>query len=222
MLGGDVAGWRICFQSFGEENFDMNALGKLLLLAALGLTTLPAAAPAQPAMRGPYVLIVRTDAGKDSVPRGSPLFDSIQDAMVGDLRARGFRVFDEAVIPRDVLPAAQSGNAAELIEMARLVKVPIDVLVVTQISVSVRPMQHVRDAFKPGISVVGRMTKVRSGEPLGRFETGGDIDFPLIREDCAASQECLLKSIANEAQQIGSAAGTALATRLAAETQHGN
>jgi hypothetical protein len=193
----------------------VNAFSKLLAVAALGLTALPAAAPAQPGPRGPNVLIVGADTDKDAMPRGTPVFDKIQDMIAGQLRSRGFHVFDETVIPKDALPAGGlPREPAELVATAKLAKVPMDVIVVTQIYASVRPMPNLQDTYKPSIRVVARMTKVGSGEPLGRYEFGDDIDFPMLPGKCA---ECLLNSFGHDAQQIGLAVGNGLATAIAAD-----
>jgi hypothetical protein len=195
----------------------MNALGKLLLLAALGLTVLPAVAPAQPETRAPNILIVGADAAEDSVPRGGPAFESIRDVIADALRSRGFHVFDESAIPKEALPpGGLPATPAELAEAAKLAKVTIDAVVVIQISTSVQRLKNVVGAFKQSIRIVARMTKVRSGELLGRFEFGDDLDLPLLPESCAASRECLMRSIASEARLIGRLVGGSLAVHLAA------
>lgn len=201
----------------------MNALGGLLALAAFGLTVLPAAAPAQTGLRGPNVLIVGTDVDKDAIPRGNAAFDSIRDAIAGAIRNRGFHVFDETAIPKDALPASGlPREPSELVETAKLAKVPIDIVVVVQISASVRPMRNVQDAYKPLLHVVERLTKVRSGEFLGRYEFGSDIDFPALAGSCATTRECLLDSFGRQARVIGLAAGNALSTVLAADIRPEN
>jgi hypothetical protein len=191
----------------------VNTWNKFLALAALGLAALPAAAMAQ---RGPTILILGTDTDQGAVPRGAAIFGKVQDAIAETLKGRGFHVFDETAIPRDVLPAGGlPRDPAELIETAKLAKVPIDVVVVTQISASIRSMPFMRDHYKPIIHVVDRMTAVRSGELLGRYDFGEDIDFPLLPGDCAMSRECLLESVGRDARVIGQAVGSALASKLA-------
>jgi hypothetical protein len=106
----------------------------------------------------------------------------------------------------------------ELLETAKLAQAPIDVIVVFQIYTSIRPLLAVRDTFKPFIRVDGRMIRVRSGQDLGGFEFGSDIDFPPIPGVCVNGEpprECLLESFGNEARLIGSSVGNALATKLA-------
>jgi hypothetical protein len=198
----------------------MNALDKLLALAALGLMVFPGAAPAQPGPRGPNIMIIGTDIDKDAIPRGHPAFDRIQGVIADQLRARGLHVFDETAIPKDALP--QSGvprEPSELVDTAKLARVPIDVIVVPQISARVRPMRTVADTYKPSIRVSVRMMRAGSGELVGRYDYGDDIDFPPLSGSCATSRDCLLEVFGSEAQLIGLAVGNAVATYLAADVR---
>jgi hypothetical protein len=193
----------------------VNALGKFLALAAFGLAALPVSAPAQ---RGPNVLIVGTDTDKNAVPRGTPALDSVQETIAGQLRSRGFHVFDETVISKSALPGGVlPREPSELIEAAKLANTPIDVIVITQMSVSTRQMQMVSNAYKPSINVTARMTKVRNGESVGRYAYGDDIDLPVVPGSCATSPECLFKVVGDGARMIGMAVGNAVATMLAAD-----
>jgi hypothetical protein len=202
----------------------MKTLGKLLALAGLaaglGLVVSHTAASAQTGPRGPNVMIAGEDADKDTIPRGNRNFNRIQRAIAEQLVARGFHVFDETAITKDVLP--QGGvrrQLPELLETAKLAQAPIDVIVVFDIYASVRPLQAVRDTFRPVIRVDGRMIRVHAGQDLGGFEYGSDIELPPIPGTCVNGEpprECLLESFGNEARLIGSAVGDALATKLAA------
>ncbi len=197
----------------------MNALGKLLALAALGLAAFNTAAMAQTGPRGPSIMIVGEDADKDTIPRGNRNFNRIERAVADQLIARGFKVYDETAITMNVLP--QGGvrrQLPELLETAKLAQAPIDVIVVFQIYASIRPLQFVRDTFKPFIRIDGRMIRVRGGQDLGGYEFGSDIDFPPLPGVCVNGEpprECLIESVGNEARLIGSAVGNALATKLA-------
>jgi hypothetical protein len=201
----------------------MNTFGKLLALAglgsALGLAAFNTAAMAQTGPRGPNIMIAGEDADKDTIPRGNRNFNRIVRAIAEQLVARGFKVFDETAITRDILP--QGGvrrQLPELLETAKLAQTPIDVIVVFQIYASVRPILAVRDTFKPFIRVDGRMIRVRGGQDLGGYEFGSDIEFPPIPGVCVNGdppRECLLESFGNEARLIGSSVGNALATKLA-------
>jgi hypothetical protein len=197
----------------------MKTLGKLLALAALGLAAFHTAASAQTGPRGPNVMIAGEDADKDTIPRGNRNFNRIQRAIAEQLVTRGFHVFDETAITKDVLP--QGGvrrQLPELLETAKLAQAPIDVIVVFQVYASVRPAQHVRDTFKPFVRIDGRMIRVRGGQDLGGFEYGSDIEMPPIPGSCVNGEpprECLLESFGSEARLIGTAVGNGLATKLA-------
>ncbi len=199
----------------------MKTFVKILTVAAVGLTMFHTArASAEPTgPRGPNIMIAGEDADKDTIPRGNRNFNRIERAIAEQLVARGFKVFDETAITRDILP--QGGvrrQLPELLETAKLAQAPIDVIVVFQIYASVRPILAVRDTFKPFIRVDGRMIRVRGGQDLGGYEFGSDIEFPPIPGVCVNGdppRECLLESFGNEARLIGSSVGNALATKLA-------
>lgn len=197
----------------------MKTLGKLVALAALGLSVFHTGASAQTGPRGPNIMIAGEDADKDTIPRGNRNFNRIERAIAEQMVARGFKVFDETAITRDILP--QGGvrrQLPELLETAKLAAAPIDVIVTFQIYASVRPILAVRDTFKPFIRVNGRMIRVRAGQDLGGYEFGEDIEFPPLPGTCVNGEpprECLLESFGNEARLIGSAVGNGLATKLA-------
>ncbi len=62
----------------------------------------------------------------------------------------------------------------------------------------------------------------RSGEFLGRYEFGSDIDFPVLADICATSREGLLDSFGREARMLGLAVGNELSTVLAADVRGAN
>jgi hypothetical protein len=176
------------------------------------------------APHSPNVMIVGEDADKDTLPRFNRNFNRILRAVADRLIARGFKVYDETLLTMDILP--QGGvrrELPELLETARYagqkVGVPIDIVVVFQVYPSVRKLERVRDTFKPFVRIAGRMIKVRSGQDLGGYEFGPDIDFPILPASCVLGDppnECLHESFGNEARLIADAVGDALATKLAA------
>src|SRR5215470_15075738 len=103
------------------------------------------------------IMIAGEDADKDTIPRTNRNFNRILRAVADQLIARGFKVYDETAISMDVLP--QGGvrrQLPELLETAKYVSAPIDVIVVFQIYGSVRKMQYTQ-AYKPFIRIDGRM-----------------------------------------------------------------
>ncbi len=199
----------------------MNALGKLLVFAALGMTAVfSTAASAQNGPRGPNVLIVGEDADKDTIPRGSVNFNRIERALAEKLIERGFTVYDETAITMDVAP--QGGvrrELPELLQMAKIAKVPIEVIVVFQIYANVRPMPYMKNVLQPFVRVDGRLIRVRPGQVLGNFEYGSDIEFEPLPQICrnadGLDRTCVLESFGNQARLIGEGVGKALATKLA-------
>jgi hypothetical protein len=214
----------------------MNTFGKIIALAALGLTALttaaaasseskPAAPPPGPTAlpRGPNVLIVGEDADKDTLPRFNRNFNRILRAVAERFIRHGFKVYDETALTMDILP--QGGVRRELPELLETARYagqkmgsPIDVVVVFQVYPSVRKLQAVR-GYKPFVRIAGRMIKVRSGQDLGGYEFGPDIEFPILPESCVNGDppnECLHESFGNEARLIADAVGDTLADKLAA------
>src|SRR5215470_7071606 len=195
----------------------MNALGKLLALAALGVTAFNATASAEPP-RGPNIIIAGEDADKDTIPRGNRNFNRIQRAIAEQLLARGFKVFDETAVTPHLPQGRKRRQLPELLQSAKWAKAPIDIIVVFQIYASVRPMPHVHDTYQPFVRVDGRLLKVRGGQDLGGFEFGSDIEFGPIPGSCVNGKppgECVIEAVGDQARLIGSAVGNALATKLA-------
>jgi hypothetical protein len=204
--------------SLGEDF--VTALRKLLAPAVLGLMALPAAAQTPPAPRNAYILIVDTDLEKDAIPRGNLTLDRVQGGIADELKSRGFHVFEAAIL-KDVLGGRLPREPSDLVEAARLPRVPIDVIIVTQITAKVRPLEMAH-AYKPFIHVAVRMMSARSGELVGRYDFGDDLDLPPMPESCATSRECLLDTLGSQAPLIGSAVGNAVATKLAAHVRFNN
>lgn len=178
-------------------------------------------AMAQAGPRGPSVMILGEDADKDTIPRGNVNFNRIQRAIAEQLIARGFKVYDETATTMDVLPqGAVRRELPELLQIAKLAKSPIDVVVVFQIYAAVRDMKYVRGAMQPSVRVDGRLIRVRGGQDLGNFEYGSDIELDPIPQSCRTGDQvdrtCLLETFGTQARVIGSAVGNGLATKLAA------
>jgi hypothetical protein len=202
----------------------MNTLGKLFMLAALGLTVFNTAASAEPRPHSPNIMIVGEDADKDTIPRFNRNFNRIMRVVTEQLVAQGFRVFDETALTMDSIP--QGGVRRELPELlatARIagqkVRVPVDYVLVFQIYASVRQVPHVRETYQPFVRIDGRMINVRSGRDMGGYEFGSDFELMTISADCVHSNppnECLLEEVGNQARDLGASLGKGLALKLAA------
>jgi hypothetical protein len=164
-------------------------------------------------------MIVGEDADHDTIPRTNRNVNRILRTVADQLIARGFHVYDETAITMDRLPlGGVRRQLPELLETAKLAAAPIDVIVVFSIYGSARQVPFVRDTYKPFIRVEGRMIRVRSGQDLGGYEAGSDIEFPPIPGSCVNGdppRECLLETFGHEARLIGDGVGGALATKLA-------
>jgi hypothetical protein len=197
----------------------MKALGKLLTLAALGLAVVHTPASAQTGPRGPNVMVFGEDADTDTIPRGNRNFNRIQRAITEQLIARGFKAYNEVANTADILPQGRVRRQLdEMIEIAKVSQSPIDVMVVFQIYASIRPTR-LPDTFRPFVRVDGRIMRTRSGQELGNFEAGNDLELPVIPGTCVRGEpprECLIEKFGDNARLIGTAVGNALATKLAA------
>jgi hypothetical protein len=196
----------------------MKAFGKLFVTVALGLTAFAVAASAQTGPRSPVIMIAGDDAAEDAVLRGTATFDHMQHTIAEHLRIRGYKVFEEEdVTSRPGSPPNRTRRQTpELIDVAKLAKVPVDVIVVIQVHVVVRPVGQVRDLFRPSIRVDARYLTVRDGQPLGNYTFGDDIDLPPIPGHCANDKPCLLQHLGPPAELMAQAMGHGLAVKLAA------
>lgn len=197
----------------------MNTLGKILVLAAAGVAAFGTAASAQTGPRGPNIMIAGEDADPGTLPRGEDSFNRVERAIAEQLIARGFKVYDETAITQDLLPQGRvRRKLPELLEIAKLAKTPIDVIVVFELHFWAKPMKYVHDAFQPSVRVTGRMIRVRGGQDLGNYEYGSDIELDPIPGSCVRipNDRCVEEAVGNQARPIGSAVGNGLATKLAA------
>jgi len=196
----------------------MSAFRNLLLAAALGATVVSTGTAAH--ARGPNILVVSEDADKDTIPRNNRVFNRVLAEISEALIAKGFQVYDETAVSLAIAPPGTPRRTdAELITIARAVsRPPIDLLASFQIYASAKKVPFARFT-KPEVRVSARLLNVKGNQNLGFFEAGGDLDLDPLPLDCtepSIDKECLLEKVGMQARSIGSAAGQALAEKLAA------
>jgi hypothetical protein len=184
------------------------------LAATLGLLALSAISPAtaqdNPAKKV-NVLIVSEDNDTETVPRGNRMFNRVIATLQETLNVRYFQVYDEnSVAASFTQPGKVRRSDVEMIEIARAVRPPMDVLIVFQVYASARKAND-SDIVRPEIRIPGRILDLRSGQAVGNFEVGG-FELPPLPRNC--DRECLLEKVGDEARILGTNLAGALGDKL--------
>jgi hypothetical protein len=161
-------------------------------------------------------MVAIDDADKDTLPRGTVNSDRIQRAIAGRLVAGGYAVYDEAHVVPDLPPARTKRSDAQLLAGAKLVKTPVDVIIVSQVYSWIALEPKMSGAFRPSISVDVHYLRVRDGQYLGNYSSGR-VELPLIEGECAKNGECLRRQFGDDAERSAAAMGDAIAAKLAAD-----
>jgi len=158
----------------------------------------------------PIVLILGENWDEDSVPRKNQAFDTIIRAVSSKLRHEGIRVLDEAVVMKEnFIRRRVRRTKEEVFQIAKAVKTPmIDAVASFKISWNIKAT-----AEKTLINTqfTGNILNVSTGDDIGYFyET-----FSLPTEkSCAVHRDCVLKSIADPAHELGQKVGAVIANHL--------
>lgn len=155
------------------------------------------------------LLIMGEDVDKDTVPRDSRVFSRVLHQMQEVLNTRGFNVKDETAITVGKFGQGRSRRTdAELIDIAKLVSTPIDVVTIFQIFASAERLPY---TTKIRVRVTGRMLQPHSGNAIGHFEVAPDDPF-LSHPDC--NRECLLEEVGKNAKVLGDQVADVLGKKL--------
>lgn len=184
---------------------------KRLMLGLALLLSFAAAASAQSVNSRINLLVMSDDADPDTVPRNNRIFNRVQLQLSEYLNTRGFQVYDETSLALGIAPTARVRRRdAELIEIARAVSTPVDVMVVYQIYASARRAVAADIRF-PEIRIAGRVLNVRTGQFIAAFEVGG-FQLPALPNPCGA--ECLLETVGTHTRVLATDLGAAIAQKL--------
>lgn len=190
------------------------AFTTLALVLALAVTPAPAQAGDQP-----NILPVPEDFDLDTVPGNSRVFERVLRAIITEMQAKGFRVYDQTgLIMGFTDPDRVRRSDAELIALAqRVPNVPIDVILPIQIYASADQNPYIPDVVDLRIRVTGRMLHAQTMQNLGNFEVAfgpGANELPVASLPRNCGRDCVLEHVGREAQTIASAVGSALAAQL--------
>lgn len=186
-------------------------LFKRLILALALLVPFAGAATAQSTNSRINLLVMSDDADPDTIPRNNRIFNRVQLQLSEYLNTRGFQVYDETSLALGITPTDRVRRRdAELIEIARAVSTPVDVMVVYQIYASARRASAANIRF-PEIRIAGRALNVRSGQFIAAFEVGG-FQLPALPNPCGA--ECLLETVGGHSRVLATDLGAAISQKL--------
>ncbi|KAA2235070.1 hypothetical protein [Salinarimonas soli] len=183
-----------------------------LPLLALGCA-LAGPVEAQTAVKRVNILVMSDDTDTDAVPRFNRIFNRVQARMMETLNLKGYQVYDETASGLEVAATNRVRRSeAELIEVARAVRVPIDAAVVYRIYASSRKSPS-GAISRPEVRVEARVLNVRSGQFVTAFEAGG-YQLPPLPVNC--DRECLLERVGAEADLISADVASGVVERLTA------
>ena len=76
---------------------------RVILMSAAGLLLISCANVSTPSIAAekPNIMIMGDDADRDTVPRNSPVFRRVLDALSNQLNEEGFDVYDETAVTLD-------------------------------------------------------------------------------------------------------------------------
>ena len=177
------------------------------IAAALGACA--TAAPSPFASGSLNVLVMGEDADPDTVPRGNRVFNRVQAALMNELQAGGFDVWDEVAVTGNLGPDRSRRSLEDVIAVARMVRQPpIDVAVIFSIYPSAVQTQV---ASLVSVRIEGRLVKMPEGRSLGNFEVNAPDNWtaPI---DC--DNDCLLESVGDHARVLAAALGDVLTEML--------
>jgi hypothetical protein len=188
------------------------------IAAAAGLLAMALAMPSElRAQENPAkkvnVLVVSEDNDTDTVPRGNRMFNRVQATIQETLNVRSFQVYDESSVSAAFTqPGKARRTDVEMIEIARAVRPPMDILVVFQIYASARKGMDA-GIIRPEVRIPGRILDLRSGQAVASFEVGG-FELPPLPRNC--DRECLLERVGEEARILGTNLSSTLGDKLEA------
>jgi hypothetical protein len=179
-------------------------LAIMAILAAPGTTR-----PAHAAFVN--VMVVSEDADPDTVERGTPIFNSVINALSGEM-AEHIRIFDETAVPLPFTPPRTRRRDTELIETARMSdRPPIDILVIFQIRVTMMDTDlYMR---RPTVHISGRILMVRGGRLLATFDSLTDLR-PLLSRTCKPGSPCEYNEVGRQAATIARSLAKELTGKL--------
>lgn len=191
-------------------------------LAATALAaSLFAGAPGPAAADTVNLLVMGEDADLDTIERHNPVFDRVVEAIAGEMRARGFAVYDETAVTMDFYDLDRTRRPdAELISLARSVQiVPIDAVTAFEIHAATVPSAY-EGITDLRLRIAGRVIAVADGQSLGGYEVSyRPGELPMLPLNC--DRACLIAFVGDQAAPIARDVGAALAAQLERVVQGG-
>ncbi|MCB1348486.1 MAG: hypothetical protein KDK11_07515 [Maritimibacter sp.] len=194
---------------FARRALAATALAQVVLAGALFAG---AAGPAT--ADGVNLLVMGEDADPDTIERHNPVFDRVVEAIAGEMRARGFAVYDETAVTMEFYDLDRTRRPdAELISLARSVQVvPIDAVTAFEIHAATVPSAY-EGITDLRLRIAGRVIAVADGQSLGGYEVSyRPGELPMLPLDC--DRACLIAFVGDQAAPLARDVGAALAAQL--------
>lgn len=162
------------------------------------------------------VLVLGEDAGEDAIDRRSDAFQAIVAALATRLQEQGHTVVDEAEGLGGYIKGTVQRSDARVLDLAGYITdPPADAAVVFSVQGEVK---HIFFQTRLIGRMAGRVLDVASGERLGAFQ----IELPEHKADrnwyvtALCPEECILKTIGNNADKIADEIAAAVSASLGA------
>lgn len=158
----------------------------------------------------PNVLILGEDSQKNAVPRNSPVYKRVLQAVSEQLSTQNFTVYDETTITLNNFTQGRVGRSDdELIDIAKNIrKPPIDVVVIFSIYASQHKQVH---TTKIKTRIEGRMLQVQTGKYLGGFEVNSG---KMWQAPSGCSRSCLYDVVGDKARVLANDLALVLTEKL--------
>ena len=159
------------------------------------------------------MLVVGEDADLDTMPQRSRIHDRIILQLREVMNVDGVQIYDKTALEMSFTdPHRIRMNDAQIIERARAVQIPLDVVMMFEVFASVKSEQYNPDIRRPHIRIPARILNVHTGQQIASDEAVNRT-LPPLPTNC--DRECILELVGDEARLLATDLADYMRTKLA-------